>query len=149
MSLNETTLETWIFFHASNGSSTQIPVVQQSHTVGDLNRFKVLSLIPDNWDTNRAGTTIMHLDPEGHMTLFHEQNQQCVIPHFTYRGNKVTNHLEIGTMKNNVTVCSTVQCIWSWRLHNAQTSNKRASMLSVRPINYFHSLSSFLAVICN
>jgi hypothetical protein len=47
------------------------------------------------------------------MTLFHKEDQQCVIPNFTYRGNKVTNHLEIGTMKNNVTVCGTVQCILS------------------------------------
>ena len=147
MSLNETTEETWVFFHASSGSSTQIPVVQQFQTVGDLNLLKMLSLIPDNLDC--AGKSMMYLDPEGHMTLFHKPNEQCVIPHFTYRGNKVTNHLEIGTMKNNVTVCSTVQCIWSWRLQNAETRYKRTFMLSVRPINYFHSLYSFLVVICN
>lgn len=41
------------------------------------------------------------------------EDQRCINRKLTYQGNKVTNHLEIGTMKNNFTVCSTVHYILS------------------------------------
>jgi hypothetical protein len=54
----------------------------------------------------------------GDVTLFHEETHRPTVPRLTYLGNKVTNHLEIATMKSNLPDCSTVQYILSWRSEN-------------------------------
>jgi hypothetical protein len=76
-------------------------------------------------------------------TLSRRESSLHYPPNLAYPGNKVNHHLEIGTMKNNLPECSTVQYILSWRSENTQTEMKAvgggggACYLNP-PINYFH-----------